>query len=72
MLRIGPRRNLLLAGLRLARVEAAEPPALRLRACCGSEPECPLCPLLPQNAHRSLRDLQVMGLRANLHEVGLA
>lgn len=48
-----------------------EDAALRERACCHSEPECPLCPLLPQNAERSLAELKAMGLRANLADVGL-
>ncbi|MES2154885.1 MAG: hypothetical protein V4510_07090 [bacterium] len=41
-------------------------PHLRELSCCKSEPECPLCPLLPQNAHRSLKELAEAGLYANL------
>ena len=44
---------------------------LRRRACCRSEPECPLCPLAPANAQRSLAELRALGLRANLPELGL-
>lgn len=44
----------------------ADPPHLRALSCCKSEPECPLCPLLPQNAHRSLKELAEAGLYANL------
>lgn len=47
-----------------------DPPHLRRLACCKSEPECVLCPLLPQNAHRSLKDLAEAGLRGNLPEAG--
>jgi hypothetical protein len=46
-----------------------DPPHLRRLACCKSEPECILCPLLPQNAQRSLRELATAGLRANLDAV---
>ena len=46
-------------------------PALRERACCRSEPECVLCPLLPQNEHLSLRELKAMGLHAFLDDVGI-
>lgn len=48
-----------------------ESPALREAACCQSEPECLLCPLLPANAGRSLTELRDAGLYARLHEVGL-
>jgi len=48
-----------------------EDEALRQRACCRSEPECPLCPLLPQNAQLTLPQLKALGLRANLRDVGL-
>lgn len=44
---------------------------LRELACCQSEPECLLCPLLPQNAHRSLVELRDAGLYARLREIGL-
>jgi hypothetical protein len=47
----------------------SDPPHLRRLACCQSEPECILCPLLPQNAQRSLRELATAGLRANLDAV---
>ena len=47
-----------------AAVEAT--PELRRRACCGAEPPCVLCPLLPANAHRSLHELVAEGLRGNL------
>lgn len=46
-----------------------DPPHLRRLACCQSEPECILCPLLPHNAHRSLKELAEAGLRANLDKV---
>ncbi|HLF15877.1 MAG TPA: hypothetical protein VI796_00360 [Candidatus Thermoplasmatota archaeon] len=39
-----------------------ETPAGRQAACCRSEPECVLCPLLPANAHRSLEELWAAGL----------
>lgn len=42
---------------------------MRRLACCASEPECVLCPLSPENAHRSLKELAEAGLRANLHLV---
>jgi len=48
-----------------------DPPHLRKLACCASEPECPLCPLLPANAQRSLKELAEAGLHANLDGVGL-
>lgn len=48
-----------------------DPPHLRRLACCGSEPECVLCPLLPVNAGRSLKELAEAGLRANLPAAGL-
>jgi hypothetical protein len=44
----------------------AEEQAGREKACCRSEPECVLCPLLPQNELRSLAELKAMGLKANL------
>jgi hypothetical protein len=49
-----------------ARMEDAH---LRRLACCGSEPPCVLCPLLPANEQRSLKELALMGLKANLDEV---
>lgn len=48
-----------------------EDAALRARACCRSEPECLLCPLLPQNAHLSLAELKARGLHAFLREAGI-
>lgn len=46
-------------------------PRMRRAACCAAEPPCVLCPLLPENAGRGLRDLKAAGLRGNLHLVGL-
>ena len=45
-----------------------ETETLRLRrlACCDAEPPCILCPLRPENAHRSLRELAAAGLKGNL------
>jgi hypothetical protein len=48
-------------------VEAA---ALRHAACCRSEPECPLCPLLPPNVHVPLAERRRRGLYANLPRLG--
>lgn len=50
--------------------DPVETQALREAACCRSEPECLLCPLLPQNAARSLRELRDEGLYANLVSLG--
>ncbi len=47
-------------------MESPDPPHLRKLACCASEPPCILCPLLPENAHRSLKELAAAGLKANL------
>jgi hypothetical protein len=44
---------------------------LRRLACCASEPPCILCPLLPANAGRSLKELALLGLKANLDQVDL-
>ncbi|MEA3190247.1 MAG: hypothetical protein QOD77_829 [Thermoplasmata archaeon] len=44
---------------------------MRELACCRSEPECVLCPLRPENAGRSLKELALAGLRANLGNGGL-
>ena len=49
---------------------APDDPALRERACCRAEPECMLCPLLPQNGDLSLAQLKAMGLHAFLADVG--
>jgi hypothetical protein len=48
-----------------------EPEWQRRLACCGSEPPCLLCPMLPANATRSLKELAMEGLRANLREAGV-
>lgn len=50
--------------------DPVETPALREAACCRSEPPCPLCPLRPENAGRSLRELRDEGLYANLEKLG--
>ncbi|MHB8632635.1 MAG: hypothetical protein ACYDBQ_01525 [Thermoplasmatota archaeon] len=47
---------------------AKESQALRESACCHSEPECVLCPLLPQNEGRTLAELAALGLRGRLPE----
>lgn len=47
-----------------------ETPALREAACCRSEPECPLCPLAPENAAVPLVELRRRGLYANLPRLG--
>lgn len=44
---------------------------MRELACCRSEPECVLCPLRPENAHRSLKELALAGLRGHLREAGV-
>ena len=43
---------------------------MRVAACCDSEPPCILCPLRPENAHRSLKQLRAAGLYANLPKLG--
>ena len=48
-----------------------DPPQLRRLACCDAEPMCVLCPLRPENANRSLRELAAAGLKGNLDRVGL-
>lgn len=48
-----------------------DPPHLRKLACCESEPPCVLCPLLPENASRSLKELAAAGLKANLYSAGI-
>lgn len=50
--------------------DPVETPALREAACCRSEPECLLCPLRPENGHRSLSELRDAGLYANLERLG--
>ncbi len=50
--------------------DPVETPALRVAACCNSEPPCLLCPLRPENAGRSLRELRNEGLFANLVKLG--
>jgi hypothetical protein len=49
-------------------MEAPDPPHLRRLACCASEPPCVLCPLLPANEGRSLRELALLGLKANVEQ----
>lgn len=35
---------------------------LRRQSCCASEPACPTCPLRPENARKSLRQLAAEAL----------
>jgi hypothetical protein len=46
-----------------------EPDHLRRLACCDAEPMCVLCPLRPENAHLSLKELAAAGLKGHLDRV---
>lgn len=65
----GPATGVTCAGA-LCNDPLPDTPARRAAACCGSEPECVLCPLDARNAHLSLQQLWDQGLYANLPRLG--